>query len=329
MILNLMSPDFIESILNGMLFGALLTVVFVKTHNIEFQPFDYFILIIIGACFMSAIIGLVTLYIPTGRYLSKVTFSAFVVIFIMEIFFETIISVYLQFIMAIVLSIMISFIPITFAVITGSIILILNMSYLLKVGNLHRIVVNNFIAITTFPVGFEDESYFDFIRPNYINYRVSLNIVDYGLILFFILCSIYLTFRKEKYFFGHPNVVQRDNIFSDSASIRDYNCEVARRRRDQCIVGIRRTSKRGGYRVISRCRKHLHFKSNLINERSPLISHWMTNDDEEDIFRTPPDTSSKIKINTSSSSDQQQTPVEEVHEDDTDDQVEQIPTDSD
>lgn len=112
--------------------------------------------------------------------------------------------------------------------------------------------------------------------------------MDYLLLLIYVVGAIGLTIRKEKYFFEHPSVVDPDHIFSDSGDVHTYNCDVARRRRNNCIVGIER--RRGQCNlIVSRCRRHHHyFRSNVINERSPLISHWLASEEGDDeVFESP------------------------------------------
>lgn len=286
MILNLLVPELIEAIMNGMLIGGFSTIVFIKSYDLGIQGFDYFITIIIGGFFSAAIFGTLALYIHIGRYMTKLTFSCLFMAFIMEVFFETITSPYLQFMTALILSIGFICIKFTFAVLLGGLILIVNLSYLIKVGNLHRILISNFLALTTLP-SYGDENYFDFMRSNFINYRAPLNVMDYALLAFYFIGSIVLTMRKEKYFFEHPSIVDSDHFFSENDDVNNFNCNVARRRRKDCIVGIQRTDGRCGV-IVSRCRRHHHFRSNVINERSPLISHWLTSDDgDDDVFESP------------------------------------------
>lgn len=145
------------------------------------------------------------------------------------------------------------------------------------------------MALTTVP-SYGEEYYFDFLRSNFINYTAPLNFVDYLLLLFYIASAIFFTIRKEKYFFEHPTVLDSDHIFSPSEDIRAHNCNVARNRRNNCIVAIER---RNGActMIVSRCfrRHHDHFfRSNVINERSPLISHWLASDEgDDDVFESP------------------------------------------
>lgn len=112
--------------------------------------------------------------------------------------------------------------------------------------------------------------------------------MDYLLLLFFMIGSVILTMRKEKFFFEHPSILDADHIFSDTEDVHNYNCDVARRRRNNCIVGIER---RLGHcsMIVSRCRRHHHyFRSNVINERSPLISHWLASEEGDDeVFESP------------------------------------------
>lgn len=112
--------------------------------------------------------------------------------------------------------------------------------------------------------------------------------MDYVLLLFYVIGAIILTIRKEKYFFEHPSILDPEHIFSETENLHTYNCDVARRRRDNCIVGIERRLGRCNM-IVSRCRRHHHyFRSNVINERSPLISHWLASEEgDDDVFESP------------------------------------------
>lgn len=217
--------------------------------------------------------------------MSKLVFSFLLMAFVMEIFFETLTSVYIQFTIAFILSIGFLFIPMTFSVLLGGLVMIVSFSYIIKIGNLHRFLISNILALTTLP-RYGEEDYFDFLRVNFINYKAPLNIMDYVLITIYIIGSIILTIRKEKYFFEHPSILDSDHIFSESDEVNLFNCNVARRRRNNCIVGIERN---GNCNVIvSRCRRHHIYRSNVINERTPLISHWLTSEEGDDeVFESP------------------------------------------
>lgn len=89
--------------------------------------------------------------------------------------------------------------------------------------------------------------------------------------------------RKEYYYRNHPELLEC-KLFSES-EIRDYNRRIARNRRVRCIIGIRQTG--GKLKIVSRCRRH-HYRSNVVHERSPLISHWIASDESEDeVFESP------------------------------------------
>lgn len=141
MILNLLAPDLIEAILNGMLVGGFITIIFIKSNQLSIQGFDYFITVIIGAFFIAAVFGTCALYLPIGRYLTKLMFSCFLMAFVMEFFFEELTSPYAQFIFALMFSIALHYLNITFSAFFGGLILIANVSYLIKIGNIHRILI--------------------------------------------------------------------------------------------------------------------------------------------------------------------------------------------
>lgn len=140
-ILNLLAPDLIEAFLNGMLYGGVISIIFIKSNQLIIQGFDYFITIIIGAFFVAAILGTCALYLPIGRYLTKLTFSCLLMAFIMEIIFEDFTSPYAQFFLAFLISIGLHYIKVTFSVFVGGLVLIVNLSYLIEIGNLHRILI--------------------------------------------------------------------------------------------------------------------------------------------------------------------------------------------
>jgi hypothetical protein len=288
MMLNLMVPDFIESIMNGMLYGGFFTIVFVQSKNLPLQLFDYFIIILVVGLFFGALLGTVSLYIPIGRYLSKLTLCNLLVVFIVECFFDNVTTITLQFLLAFIFSIILSYSTITYAAFLGGLVLILNLSYLIKVGNLHRLIVNNFLAFTTIP-SYASESFFDYIRPNYINYRVTLNTIDYVLIVSFIFSSIYLTIRKEHYFFENPVFASAESLFPQAAAVDTFNCENARRRRQNGMLGITQgMPNHHQHRIISRSRRLHRVRPEIVNERTPLISHWLASEEgDDDVFETP------------------------------------------
>jgi hypothetical protein len=286
-----MSPEFIESILNGLLYGCFASVLFLKSFNIEMSTLDYFLTVIISSFIVSALLGLATVHLAFGRYLTKFTLSMLFVIFTMEIFFDFITSADLQLIIASILSIILAFVPYTFSVILGCFILILNISFLLKFGNLHRFVMNNYLAITTLPAESINETYFDFIRPNYINYKVYPNFFDLILLVFCIVFSIYFTIRKEKYFRGHPEAMRPDPIFVELEEARCIGGDLESRRQKELVNGCTEHNDR------RHCRRHLFERHPALNDKSPLLMQWLAgSDDETETFHTPPETSATVRI---------------------------------
>ncbi|XP_070494461.1 uncharacterized protein [Chironomus tepperi] len=309
MIFNLMGPEFIESMLNGMLFGGFGTILLIESYSIGLQGIDYFITVIIGSFVVAAVLGLITIYFEIGQYLSKFTLGLFFVIFVMEIFFDSVTSVYLEVIIAIILSIILTFVPMTCAVFLGCLILNLNISFLLKFGNLHRFMINNFLALTTLPAESINESYFDFIRPNYINYKVSLNYVDYIMLVIYIVMSIYFTIRKEKFFFVHPEALRQSFMEREVQRMeaeRDYWTELRKRE----FVEQYGAQHEGRYGPIKGCtghdiktirmcvpneqpRKSIRFSQPTTSDRTPLLINRRTSDVESDSYSTPPENSSR------------------------------------
>lgn len=290
MILNLVMPELIESIMNGMLFGTFATIVVLKNHQVIVSSFDIFMTSIFGGCFMSAIFGTVSLYFRVGRYLSKLTFSNLLMAILMEVAFDYTTSIYWQFGGAFVISLGFHFIQISFSVLLGGLLLIMGLSYLLKVGNIHRILVNNFHALTSAYISpsAETDSIWSFERENFINYKVQLNLLDLSLLFFYFVGAVLLTIRKESYFRDNPNLLDSDHFFSDCENIEEYNRNVARNRRENCLIGIQRSAVNGQLMIVSRCRRRHDYRSNVINERSPLISHWLASDEDgDDVFESP------------------------------------------
>lgn len=286
MILNLIMPELIESILNGMLLGALIALVVTKHHHFAMSHFDIFISALFGGSLIAASFGVISLYFRLGRYLTKLTFSNLVMAIVMEIMFESYCSLYWQLGSAFVLSIALHFIKISFSVFLGEFLLVLGLSNLLKVGNIHRIFINNFHVLTTVYDAGED-SVWSLVRLNFINYKIQLDILDYSLIVLYAISSVLLTIRKELYFREHPDILDGHHLFSDYENVEEFNRNVARKRRRRCIIGIR-SSINHKFKIVSRCRRH-HYRSNIIHERSPLISHWFASDESEqdEVFESP------------------------------------------
>lgn len=287
MILNLVMPELIEAIMNGMLIGAFWSLLYMKNHQLMMSNFDRFMTTIFGGFLVSAIFGTMSLYFRVGRYLTKLTFSNFLMAIIMEIFFDSVTSIYWQFGGALVMSLIFIFVRISFSVLLGGFLLVMGLSHLLPTGNIHRVIVNNFNALTSvYPI---NDNVWNFERPNFINYKVQLNLLDYSLIMFYIVAGVLLTLRKEIYFRENPNLYDADRFFSEYDDIDSYNRNVAINRRNARIIGIRRCSERNQLKIISRYRRH-HYRSNVVNERSPLISHWIASDqseDDDDVFVSP------------------------------------------
>lgn len=285
MTLNLVMPEFIEAIMNGMFLGSFATLVFLENHHLAMSSFEIFITVISGGLFVAAIFGTISLYFRIGRYFSKLTFSNILMAIAMETLYETITSPYWQLSGAFVASIGCFFINMTFSVFLGGLLLIMGLSHLLKVGNIHRIFVNNFHSLTSTYEA--DESAWSLIRFNFINYKIELNLFDYSLIVLYIIGAVLLTLRKEIYFRENPDLMDGEHLFSENREFVDFNRNMARNRRDKCLVGIKRSAN-GQLQIVSRCRRRHHFRSNVINERSPLISHWLASDEsEDDVFESP------------------------------------------
>lgn len=287
MILNLLIPELIESILNGLLLGSFFALVFTKSSHNEMSRFDVFISSVFGGLIMGGIFGILSLHIHIGRYLTKFTFSNLVMAIVMEILFPSYTSPYWQFGGAFVLSLVFHIIQVSFSVFLGGLLLVFGLSNLLKVGNIHRIYINNFHSLTSVYESSEanEETVWSLVRQNFINYKIQLNLLDISLMIFFIVGSVLLTIRKEAFFRNNPNLF--DDHVCEFESIGEFNRNVARCRRQRCIVGIRASALQR-LKIISRCRRH-HYRSNVVHERSPLISHWIASDESQDdeVFESP------------------------------------------
>lgn len=290
MVLNLVMPELVESCLNGMLYGSMFTLAVIKNNHLAVSNFNIFMTTLFGGLIGSGIFGSISLYVRVGRYLTKFTFSCLLMALVMEIVFSSVTSIYYQLGGAIVLSIGLHCFNISFAVFNGGLLFIMSLSHLLKVGNIHRVVINNYHALTSVytPSIEGDDSLWNFTRTNFINYKVNLGLFDYALILFYICGSIFLTIRKEMHFRENPDFLDAENLFSGCGEINQYNRKLARKRRENCWVGIRRSSRTGRLTIVSRCRRRHHYRSNVIHERSPLISHWLESDESvDDVFESP------------------------------------------
>lgn len=241
MILNLLMPELSESFMVGTLVGSIFTLILTESHHAIMSKFDIFMTTVFGGLFVAAIFATISLYFSIGRYLTKLTFANLLMAIVMEIFLETYTSIYWQFGSAFVVSIGFHMIKISFSVLLGGLLLLGGLSHLLKVGNIHRIFINNLHALTsiyTFPLEYNDDSVWNLERQNFINYHIHLNPLDYALIMLYVIGAVLLTVRKEVYFYSNPDQVDGNDFFNSNESIGEFNRGLARRRRDHCIVGI-------------------------------------------------------------------------------------------
>ena len=280
MIVNMTMSEVVESAMNGMLIGSFLIFITIKIREPTMSNLDVFMKTIFGSVLSSVIFGTFALYFRIGRYLTKLTFSNLMMALLMEIFFETVTSISLQFGGAFIMSISFIFIRISFTLLLGGLLLITSLSHLLKIGNIHRVFVNNFHALTLlYPPKASEESIWSLLRINFINYRINLSILDWSFIMIYLIGATILTIRKEIYFLENPDAINMRNHNTDQ-----FNRDVAKNRCQNCKVGIKSN---GRLKLVSRCRRH-HYRSNVIHERSPLISHWIETDETEDeVFESP------------------------------------------
>lgn len=300
MIVNLMMPELVESTLNGMLIGSFFFLSIVTHRQTSMSGVDIFMISIFGGIVSSLFCGILSLHLKIGRYLTKLTFSNLMMAIVMETCFDNITSIYLQFGGAFIFSLCLHFIRISFSVLVGGLLLIMSLSHLLRVGNIHRILVNNFHILTArFPSTTpEEESIWSPLRNNFINYKINLNLLDTFLIMLYVIFATILTLRKEIYFLENPDIYDAHHAFNASSNTDQFNRGVAKNRCKNCMVGFKSN---GRLKLVSRCRRH-HYRSNVIHERSPLISHWIETDESEDEVFESPNTNSRFLRTLSSES---------------------------
>jgi hypothetical protein len=279
MMVNVLMPDIVESIMCGILIGGFIAFAFNdrKESDVGSSEADIFMTMFIGGLIAAFILATISFYIKQlGGYLIRLIYSCLLVAFFMETCYMCIASIYIFIISAFLVSLLLTFIRISFSVLLGGLLMILSLSRLLKVGNIHRIVENHFLSLI-----FPSDTILSFSRERFINYRVQFNVLDYALIGFYLFGSILLTLRKEI-------LIREMQMYEVIQSVGEFNRKVARHRLRAGIVGLRRSSQRGQLRIVSRCRRH-HYRSNVIHERSPLISHWVETSDTEDdeVFVSP------------------------------------------
>ncbi|CRK99073.1 CLUMA_CG012146, isoform A [Clunio marinus] len=284
MTFNLLMPDIIEAGLNGMFIGSFFMIAFLESRHVTMTKFDIFMTTIFSGLISSALFATISLRYRVGRYLSKLLFSNITIALIMELFFNEITSIYLQFGLAFFFSLALGIFRISFSVFLGGFALINGLSYLSKCGNIHRIFVDNFHAL--FSAYNTKDHIWSLYRRKFINSKIFLNWLDYSLITVYVVGAVMLTIRKEIY---SRNIESHNELLIRcGGDVDEYNRNVARYRRNRCLIGIPNSSSaRHRFRIISPCRRH-HYRSNIIHERSPLISHWLASDEsEDDVFESP------------------------------------------
>ena len=291
LMMNLVLPPLMDGVLSGMLFGGFGTMIYLKSYTFDLSNVEIFLLTAFGGFLFSTLIATVSSYIQMGSYMTRLLFSIILLTYFMELYFEDISSIPIQFALAFTFSILLMLVQKTFSVVLGGLILIIGLSQLLKVGNLHRPLINNFHIFTT-SYGFSNDdnitSSMDIIRPNFINYKITLNAVDYCLLVLYLLVSIILTIRKERFFENNTNILRsRKVFFGRDESVNEFNRVNGRKRRQRQLLGSTGTT-HNEVKIVSRCRRH-HFRSNVLNERSPLIAGWLSSSDDDcdEVFISP------------------------------------------
>lgn len=290
LMVNLFLPSFMDGVLSGMLFGGFGTMIYLKSYTFGLSNVEIFLLTVFGGFLISSIIATVSSYIQMGSYMSRLLFSFILFTYFMELTFEDFSSIPIQYALAFAFSILLIFVQITFSVILGGMILIIGLSQLLKVGNLHRPLINNFhIFTTSYALSNDDNitSFMDIIRPNFINYKITLNAVDYSLLVLYLLITVILTIRKERFFENNTQIGSRKMFHGRDESVNEFNRLNGRKRRQRQLLGSTGTT-HNEVKIVSRCRRH-HFRSNVLNERSPLIAGWLSSSDDDcdEVFISP------------------------------------------
>lgn len=289
--INLFLPSFMDGVLSGMLFGGFGTMIYLKSYTFGFSNVEIFLLTVFGGFLISSLIATVSSYIQIGSYMSRLLFSFILFTYFMELTFEDFSSIPIQFALAFAFSILLIFVQITFSVILGGMILIIGLSQLLKVGNLHRPLINNFhIFTTSYALSNDDNitSFMEIFRPNFINYKMTLNAVDYSLLVLYLFITVILTIRKERFFENNTQILGSRKMFHGrDESVNEFNRLNGRKRRQRQLLGSTGTTHKE-VKIVSRCRRH-HFRSNVLNERSPLIAGWLSSSDDDcdEVFISP------------------------------------------
>lgn len=290
LMVNLVLPTLMDGVLSGMLFGGFGTMIYLKSYTFGLSNVEIFLLTAFGGLIISILVATISSYIQLGSYMTRLLFSIILLTYFMELFFEDVSSIPIQLALAFAFSILLVFVRITFSVILGGLILIISLSQLLKVGNLHRPLINNFhIFTTSYALSNDDNitSFMEILRPNFINYKITLNVVDYSLLLLYLLVTVILTIRKERIFENNSNILSRKLFYARGESVNEYNRLNGRKRRQRQLLGSTGTT-HNEVKIVSRCRRH-HFRSNVLNERSPLIAGWLSSSDDDcdEVFISP------------------------------------------
>lgn len=291
LMVNLVLPTLMDGVLSGMLFGGFGTMIYLKSYTFDLTNVEIFLLTAFGGFLISTLIATISSYIKMGFYMTRLLFSIILLTYFMELYFDDVSSIPIQLALAFAFSILLVFVQITFSVILGGLILIIGLSQLLKVGNLHRPLINNFhIFTTSYALSNDDNitSFMDILRPNFINYKITLNAVDYSLLLLYLLVTVILTIRKERIFENNTSMLRSRKIFfARDESVDEFNRLNGRKRRQRQLLGSTGTT-HNEVKIVSRCRRH-HFRSNVLNERSPLIAGWLSSSDDEcdEVFISP------------------------------------------
>lgn len=290
LMVNLVLPTLMDGVLSGMLFGGFGTMIYLKSYTFGLSNVEIFLLTAFGGLLISILVATISSYIQLGSYMTRLLFSIILLTYFMELFFEDVSSIPIQLALAFAFSILLVFVQITFSVILGGLILIISLSQLLKVGNLHRPLINNFhIFTTSYALSNDDNitSFMEILRPNFINYKITLNVVDYSLLLLYLLVTVILTIRKERIFENNSNILSRKLFYARGESVNEYNRLNGRKRRQRQLLGSTGTT-HNEVKIVSRCRRH-HFRSNVLNERSPLIAGWLSSSDDDcdEVFISP------------------------------------------
>ena len=304
--MNLILPRLVEAVISGALLGGFGTVIVLEKSELGFTNFEIILCVIIGAIFMGSLLGFIGAYVPpVGAILTRFILANILVSYFFETFFGSYSSTILQLVFSMLLSLGLAWINITFSVILGGFLLVLGYSQLAR-GNIHRALMNHIHSLLySFSLGTTPSSSIRTpLKYNPINYYVELTCFDYFLLGCFIISATFGTMIKQKYLERYPDGHQgilRDDSNQNNALDRKRRrlyYDTIRSQESRFVLQSLKWSLASHYyisiRIISRHRRRHYYRSNVVNDRSPLISRWTSEGDDE-VFESPESNSRFIR----------------------------------